>query len=48
MVFMRYGCAEQGKNAIPESLRYIALVAMHRIHHDLQSRVDNGAGFFRI
>src|SRR5437867_9565692 len=43
MVFMRYGCAEQGKDAIPESLRHIALIAMDSIHHDLQSRVDHGA-----
>src|SRR2546425_12963048 len=43
MVFMRYGCAEQGKNAITESLRHIALIAMNRVHHDLQSRIDNRA-----
>ena len=48
MVFMRDGGAEQGKDAIPKSLRHIALIAMHCIHHDVQSRIDNGAGFFRI
>src|SRR5207247_578231 len=35
-------------DAIAEGLGDIALVAMHRVHHQLESRVDNAAGFLRI
>ena len=48
MIFMRDGRTKQRKDAIAQGLRHIALVAMHGIHHELQRRVDNRAGFFGI
>jgi hypothetical protein len=45
---MRQRRAEQGKNAIAQRLRHIALIAMHGIHHQLQSRIDNCACLFGI
>ena len=32
----------------PKRLRDIAFIAMHRIHHQLQGGINNGACFFGI
>jgi hypothetical protein len=48
MVFMGNGRAKERKDAIPQGLRHIALVAMHRVHHELQGGIKERAGFFRI
>ena len=39
---------EQGKDAIAQGLRDIALIAMHGIHHELQCGINNRPGFFGI
>src|SRR5438045_6369710 len=40
--------SEQGKDAISQRLSDVAVVAMHGVHHELQGRIKNCAGFFRI
>ena len=45
---MGNGRAEQGKDAIAQGLRDIAVIAMHGVHHQLQSGINNRSGFFRI
>ena len=40
--------AEQGKDAITQRLRHIAVVLMHRVHHQLQGRINNRSRFFGI
>ena len=40
--------AEQGKDAIAQRLRDIALIAMHGVHHQLQGGINNRSGFFGI
>ena len=40
--------AEQGKDAIAQRLRDIALIAMHGVHHELQGGINNRSGFFGI
>ena len=39
---------KEGKDAIAQRLRHIALIAMHRIHHQLQRGINNRAGFFGV
>ena len=39
---------EQGKDAIAQRLRHIALIAMHGVHHELQGRINNRPRFFGI
>jgi hypothetical protein len=41
MVFMRHGSAEDRKDAIARRLHHIAIVALHRIDHQLQRRIDD-------
>jgi hypothetical protein len=48
MIFMRNGRSEQGKDAIAQGLRDIPFVAVHGVHHQLQSRIDNRSGLFGI
>ena len=45
---MGEGRSEQGKDAIAQGLRHIALIAMYGVHHKLQSGIDNRSGFFGI
>src|SRR5438445_4779770 len=44
MIFVGDGGAKEGKDAIAGGLRYIALVAMDRVHHELQGGIDQAAG----
>ena len=39
---------EQGKDAIAQRLRDIALIAMHGVHHQLQRGINNRSRFFGI
>jgi hypothetical protein len=48
MILMRERSAEQREDAIPGRLRDIALVAMHRIHHQLERGIDQAAPFLRV
>ena len=48
MVFMRRGRAEQRENAIAGGLHDIAVVAPHRVDHELKRRVDDRVGFFGV
>jgi alkanesulfonate monooxygenase SsuD/methylene tetrahydromethanopterin reductase-like flavin-dependent oxidoreductase (luciferase family) len=40
--------AKQGKDAIAQGLRDIPLIAMHGVHHQLQSGINDRPRFFRI
>jgi hypothetical protein len=48
MVFVGQWCPEQCHNAVAEHLVHRALVAVHRLHHGVQSRVQDGPGLFRV
>ena len=41
MILMRNGGTKQRKDAIAEGLCHVALIAMHRLHHQRQGRVDD-------
>src|SRR5262245_11096524 len=41
-------CGSRAKYAIAQGLRDIALVAMHRVHHELQSGIDDRPRLFRV
>ena len=40
--------AEQGKDAIAQRLRHIAVILMHGVHHQLQGGINNRPRFFGI
>src|SRR5215469_198993 len=44
MVFGADGSAEQSEDAVTCRLRDVAAVALHRLHHQLESRVYDRAG----
>jgi hypothetical protein len=48
MIFMGNGRTEQGKDAIAQRLRHIAVIAMHSVHHELQGGINDRSGFFRV
>jgi hypothetical protein len=48
VVLVRNRRAEQGKNAVARRLRDIAIVAMHRRHHQTQNRVNDRASVLGI
>ena len=48
MILMRDRRAEQREDAIPRRLRHIALVAMHRVHHQLERGIDQAARLLRV
>jgi hypothetical protein len=48
MVLVRDGRAEQRENSVARGLRNVAAVAMHRLHHKLQHRVDDCARLLGI
>ncbi len=48
MILMRDGCAEQCEDAVAGGLHDVAVVAMHRVDHQLQRRVDNRACLLRV
>src|SRR5437868_2376542 len=48
VVLMRQRRTEQGEDAIARGLHDVALVAAHRVDHDLESRVHDRARFFGI
>ena len=48
MVLMRDRRAEQSEDAVAGRLRNVAAVAMHRLHHKLQHRVDDRARLLGI
>ena len=48
MVLVRQWRTEQRHDAVTHDLVDGAFVAMHRFHHELEHRVQNGARFFRI
>ena len=45
---MRQRRTEQRKDAITQGLRDIAVILMHRVHHQLQGGINNRSGFFRV
>src|SRR5437867_2925439 len=48
MVFVGDGGTKEGKDAIAGGLSHIALVAMDRVHHELQGGIDQAAGVFGV
>jgi hypothetical protein len=48
MVLMRNRRTEHRENPVAGRLRHIAVVAMDRVHHELQYRVDDGARLLGI
>ena len=48
VVFMGDRGAKQREDAVAQRLRHIALVAMHRLHHEPQSGIDNVPGFLGV
>ena len=48
MVFMHDRRAEQRENAVAGRLHDVAFVAPHRLNHQLQHRVDDGACFLGV
>ncbi len=48
MVLMGGRRAEQRKDAVAGGLHDIAVVAMHRVDHQLQCRIDNGTRLLRV
>ena len=48
VVFVGQRCAEQREDAVAHGLRHVALVAMDRVHHELERRVDDRARVFRV
>ena len=48
MVFVCDWCAEEGEDAVAGGLRDVAAVTLHRLHHQLECRIDDGAGFLGI
>ncbi len=48
MILMRNRRAEQSKDPIAGGLHDVPVVAMHRVDHELQRRVDNGARLLRV
>jgi hypothetical protein len=45
---MRDRCAEQGEDTVAGGFGDVAVVTMHCVHHQLEGRVDDGAGFLRV
>ena len=48
MIFMGQRRAEQGKDAIAQGLRHVAVILMHGVHHQLQRRINNRPRLFRV
>src|SRR5713226_2399482 len=48
MILMSDGSAKKGKDAIAGGLSDVAVIAVDGVHHELESRVDDGASFFRV
>ena len=48
MVFVGHRRPEQGHDAIAQHLVHGAFVAVHRVHHDMQRRIQQCLGRFRI
>jgi hypothetical protein len=48
---MVFGCcwrAEQREDAVAGRLHYVAVIALDRVDHDAQRRVDNRTRLFRV
>jgi hypothetical protein len=48
MVLVRHRGAKQRKNAVPGRLHHVPIVVVHRVHHQLQHRVDEGHRLLRV
>ena len=48
MILMRDRRAEQRENSVAGGLHDVTVVAMHRVDHQLQRRIDNRPRLFRI
>jgi class 3 adenylate cyclase len=48
VVFVRHRCAEQSEDAVTGGLRYVAAVALHRLHHQLECRVNDCSCFLGV
>ena len=44
VIFVSDGRPEERKDAIAQGLGHVALIAMHGVHHELQSGIDDAAG----
>src|SRR5262245_25215441 len=48
MIFMGNRGTEESKDAIAQRLRDVALIAVHRVHHELEGRINDATGFLRV
>ena len=48
MVFMGHWGSEERHDAVPEHLIHGAFVAVHGVHHDVQRRIEEPLGGFRV
>src|SRR6266571_893163 len=48
MVFVCGGRAEQGEDAVAGGLHDIATITVDRLDHQLERRIDNRTGLFRV
>ena len=48
VIFVGNRRAKQRKDAVPQGLRHIPIIAMDGVHHELQSGIDDGTGVFGI
>jgi hypothetical protein len=48
VVFMRDRRTKQSEDAVTRGLRDVAAVALHRLHHQLESRIDDCAGLLGV
>ena len=45
---MRQRSAKERHDAVAQDLIHRAFVAVYRVHHEVQGRVQQSAGFFRV
>jgi hypothetical protein len=48
MVLVRRRRTKHREDAVTSGLRNVAIVPMHRVHHQVQHRVNDRAGLFRV
>jgi hypothetical protein len=48
MILVRDRGTEQGEDSVPGRLNYVASIVIHRVDHQVQCRIYNGARLLRI
>ena len=48
VILVGYRRAEQSENSVARGLDYVAAIAVHRLDHEMQRRIDKRARRFRI